>query len=78
MGVVMPDAGTHCRSCGFAHPHGDECADCRNMHRLNRSKIRLVSFACHVCGEEHSIDVENEDQDYAIVSWLYHAGGGMA
>jgi hypothetical protein len=75
---AMPAAGEHCRSCGFAHPHGDECDDCRTMHRLNRSKIKLVEFDCQMCDEHHSLDVENEDQDLAIVSWMYHAGGAFA
>jgi hypothetical protein len=48
------------------------------MHRLNRSKLELVSFDCELCDESHALDLENTNQDLAIVSWMFHAGGAMA
>jgi len=74
----MPQAGTHCRSCGFVHPHGTDCDDCRVMHRLNRQKPQLFSFTCDVCGDEHSLDVEAPEPDVRIVSWLFHAGAAAS
>lgn len=74
MGAQMPPAGEHCRSCGFAHPHDESCDDCRTMHRLNRQKPKLVSFDCDLCDEEHTLDIEADDPDIVILSWLYHAG----